>query len=142
MKGDSAAFRALVRLLLRLFPEDIPGVTRAEMEETLYDRCRREGNSQSFFLLRELWCLFRHGIGERLAGSRVPSALSGFSDDLRFASRALLRHKSFSLGAVVMLGLGIGLTTAAFSMNTGMARIVQRFEDPEELVFLWGVEEG
>jgi len=140
MKGDSPVFRTLVRLLLRLFPEDKPGVTRTEMEETLYDKRRGEGDSGSFFLLRELWCLFRHGIGERLAGSRGPSPLAGFSDDLRFASRALLRHKAFSLGAVVMLGLGIGLTTAAFSMNTGMSRIVQRFEDPDELVFLWGVE--
>ncbi len=141
MKGDSPVFRTLVRLLLKLFPEDTPGVIRTEMEETLYDRCRGEGGSGSFLLIRELWCLFRHGLGERLAGSRGPSPLAGFSDDLRFAFRALLRHKVFSLGAVVMLGLGIGLTTSVFSLYTGMSRIVQRFEDPDELVFLWGVEE-
>jgi putative ABC transport system permease protein len=142
MKGDSPVFRTLVRLLVRLFPEDIPGVTRSEMEETLHDRCRGEGDPGSLLLLRELWCLLRHGIAERLTASRGPSPVAGFSDDLRFAFRALLRHKAFSLGAVVMLGLGIGLTTAAFSMSAGMSRIVQRFEDPDELVFLWGVEEG
>ena len=144
MKGDSPAFRFLVRLLLRLFPEDTPGLSRADMEETLQDRCREEGDFGSFFLLRELWCLLRHGIGERLQASRGSSLspLAGFFDDLRFAARALLRHKVFALGAVVMLGLGIGLTTAAFSMSAGMARVVQRFEDPDGLVFLWGVEEG
>lgn len=112
------------------------------MEETFIDRCRVDRGSSTFFLLRELWCLARHGMGERLASFPGPPPLASFFDDIRFAFRALLRHKVFSLGAVVMLGLGIGLTTAAFSMNTGMARVVQRFQDPEELVFLWGVEEG
>jgi putative ABC transport system permease protein len=79
---------------------------------------------------------------ERLASLRTSSPSSGWLDDLRFAIKALTRNKIFALGAVAMLALGIGLNTAAYSLHTGMARVVERFQNPDELVFLWGVEEG
>jgi putative ABC transport system permease protein len=66
---------------------------------------------------------------------------SGFGYDLRFAVRGLMKSPAFTFGAVVMLALGIGVNTAIFSMNTGMLRVVQRFNQPDELVFLWGVSE-
>jgi len=61
---------------------------------------------------------------------------------VRLSARNLSRTPVFSLGAIVVLALGIGVNSAIFSVNTGMSRIVQRFEDPEELVFLWGAEPG
>ena len=94
MRADSPVLRALVRFLLRLFPEDTPGVTRTEMEETLFDRFRAEGRPSLFFLLQEAWHLLRHGVHERLGGLESPQPLSGFADDLRFASRALIRNKT------------------------------------------------
>ncbi len=51
-----------------------------------------------------------------------------------------MKNPVFALGAVVMLALGIGVNTAIFSMHTGMARVIQRFDRPDELVFLWGTE--
>jgi putative ABC transport system permease protein len=68
--------------------------------------------------------------------------MAGLLDDLRFAVRGLGRNKAFALGAVFMLALGIGLNTAMFSMHTGMSQVVQRFDDPDKLVFLWAVEES
>jgi putative ABC transport system permease protein len=70
-------------------------------------------------------------------GSRNP--FRGFGYDLRFAVRGLLKSPAFAIGAVIMLALGIGVNTAIFSMNAGMLRVVQRFHQPDELVFLWGV---
>ena len=43
-----------------------------------------------------------------------------FVADLRYASRALLGHRSFALAAVLTLGLGIGLTTAIFTIINGV----------------------
>jgi len=142
MNTNGPFLQALLRLLLRLFPEEADGVTRTEMEETFRDRCRAEGRPGVAFLMAELWFLLRHGLAERLGGLGPLGPAGGLIDDLRFAVKSLSRNKSFGLGAVVMLALGIGLTTAAFSMHTGMSRVVQRFEAPNELVFLWGVEEG
>ncbi len=70
-------------------------------------------------------------------GNRNP--FGGFGYDLRFAVRGLMKSPAFTIGAVVMLALGIGVNTAIFSMNAGMLRVVQRFHQPDELVFLWGV---
>ena len=65
MKPESRLLKALVRLLLRLFPEDVQGITRSEMEETFYDRCRAQGRPPFLFIVRELWCLTRHGLHDR-----------------------------------------------------------------------------
>ncbi|MGD2122300.1 MAG: hypothetical protein PVJ76_11175, partial [Gemmatimonadota bacterium] len=142
MSADSALLRRLIHLLVRLFPEGSSGVTREEMEETFYDRCRAEGRPDLAFLLRELWFLLSCGVQERMEDLGPLRPLRGMTDDLRFASRALVRNKLFALGAVVMLALGIGLNAATFSLHTGLARVLQRFEDPDGLVFLNVVEEG
>jgi putative ABC transport system permease protein len=156
----SNLLRWLVRLLLRLFPEDVRGVSRADMERTFFDGYRQgwgRGNSSEagrspdarcqnragrIRLLLELWSLLRQGIHERLGSLGRPGLPGGFGDDLRFALRALSKHRVFTFGAIVMLALGIGVNTAVFSMTKGMSRIVERFEDPDGLVFLFGVEEG
>jgi putative ABC transport system permease protein len=74
--------------------------------------------------------------------TRHRNPLGGFGYDLRFAVRGLMKNPAFALGAVIMLALGIGVNTAIFSMNAGMLRVVQRFHQPDELVFIWGIQEG
>lgn len=65
-----------------------------------------------------------------------------FVDDLRYALRALTKRPLFALGAVVMLALGIGANTAIFSMHTGMGKVAERFEAPDELFFIRRYERG
>lgn len=161
-RSSHPLLRRLVRALLRLFPEDVRGITRADMEATFFDAYeaagteergrrrpesgthgrRRPGAAGAAFILREIPALIRHGAAERWEALEPPPLFRGSADDLRFALRALRRQPSFVLGAVVMLALGIGVNTAAFSVSAGMSRIVQRFHDADRLVFLWGVEEG
>jgi len=130
--------KTLLRMLLRLFPQDTPGIDRAEMEETFFDAVR----GRPLSVPRELFFLLLNGLAERLESMRRSLRFSGFVDDFRSALRALRRRKAFVLGAVLMLALGIGVNTAVFSMGAGMSRVVQRFQDHDELVFLWGVEPG
>ena len=57
--------RALLRMLLRLFPDDVDGILRGEMEETFMDGYRRSP-SPFWYAYRELWGLLRNGAAERV----------------------------------------------------------------------------
>ena len=145
-RADSlpAWVRRLVGAILRLYPEDGGGFRREEMAETLFDRCVSEGPAgrRPRFVLREILSLAAFAVRERIRGARDLRPVAGLTDDFRFATKALGRHRAFALGAVIMLALGIGVNTAVFSLVRGEFRIADRFEDPGTLVFLWAGDEG
>lgn len=57
--------------------------------------------------------------------------------DLRFACRQLLRNPGFSAVAILTLVLGIGATTAIFSVVHGVLLVPQPFEHPHTLMMVW-----
>ncbi|MDX2149174.1 MAG: ADOP family duplicated permease [Bryobacteraceae bacterium] len=58
--------------------------------------------------------------------------------DLRFALRTLLRNASFALASVAVLALGIGATTAVFSVVWAVLLKPLPYPSPHRLVQLWG----
>src|SRR5436309_13746548 len=57
--------------------------------------------------------------------------------DVRFATRTLLKNRGFTLIAMVTLALGIGANTAIFSaMNSVLLRAFP-LRDPAKLVMIW-----
>ena len=60
--------------------------------------------------------------------------------DLRFALRQFRRAPAFAVVAAVTLALGIGATTAIFSVVNGVALRPLPFDHPEQLVQLWGID--
>jgi hypothetical protein len=56
------------------------------------------------------------------------------SRDLRFAIRMLLKQPAFDLIAVLTLGLGIGATSAVFSLIQGVLLTPPPYQKPEQLV--------
>ena len=57
--------------------------------------------------------------------------------DLRYAARSLVRHKAFTATAVATLALGIGATTAIFSVVDGVILRPLPFGNPDRLVHLY-----
>ena len=62
--------------------------------------------------------------------------MSAFAQDLRFAIRQLRKTPGFTLTVVFTLALGIGATTAIFSLVQGILLRPLPFSDPDRLVLL------
>ena len=60
--------------------------------------------------------------------------MDNLSKDLRFAVRTLLRHRAFTIVAVITLALGIGANTAIFSVVNGVLLRALPFRNPEQLI--------
>src|SRR5438105_1314497 len=64
--------------------------------------------------------------------------MNSFWQDLRYGMRMLLKHKGFTLVAVLSLALGIGANTALFSVVDAVLLKTLPVEEPERLVlFEW-----
>src|SRR3954462_3016399 len=60
--------------------------------------------------------------------------------DLRYAVRASVRSKSVAILAILAFALGIGVTTAVFSIFNGVLLAPLPFPDPEQLVAVYGTQ--
>lgn len=65
------------------------------------------------------------------------SGMLTFLNDLRFALRTLRRAPSFSIAAILALGLGTGSAAGVFSLLRGVVLRPLPYEHPERLVMLW-----
>src|SRR5438445_8786996 len=65
--------------------------------------------------------------------------LDDLTHDIRYAVRTLfLSHRTFAITAVSMLAIGIGVTTAVFSVVSGLVLRPLPFPQPDRLVQLHG----
>ncbi len=79
---------------------------------------------------------------ERVRAERRAEMLDQFRQDTGFAFRSLLKRPGFAAIAVLTLGLGIGGTTAIFSVLDVVVLRPLPYENPDDLVLFWGVETG
>jgi putative ABC transport system permease protein len=63
--------------------------------------------------------------------------LGGWGQDLKFAWRGLRQHAGFSVLAILTLALGLGGTTAIFSVVYGVLLQPLPYRQPDRLVALW-----
>jgi len=139
-------------LLMRLFPRAF----REDFEQQLMElyRYRREDARRragpfwavrfwvfiSTDLLRSSWAE-RRGVGEAPIAHDVVSnetkgggGMDGWGQDFRYSVRRLIRSPGFSLAALAILSLGIGVNSAAFSVVNALLFQTPPFEEPERLV--------
>src|SRR5215472_12307944 len=116
----------LYRILLHLYPASF----RAEYGEemcTAFGQRRRETNF-ALLWLEMLIDLFSNA-------PRVHFDI--LRQDLRYAARTLLAAPGFALTAITVTALGIGATTAAFTMVDHVLIRPLPFPDPDRLVRIW-----
>src|SRR5262245_28828781 len=116
-------------LLLHLYPASFRNEYGSEMR-AVFERRRAQTSASG---MPALWMA---AIGET-----VMNAAAVHSDilrqDLSYTARMVRRTPGFALTAVVIVALGIGATTAAFSVTDFVLLRPLPFAEPDRLVNMW-----
>jgi predicted permease len=116
--------------LLRLYPASFRAEYGAEIARIFRER-RREASG--VFAVLALWA--------ELVADTITAAIPAHADilrqDLAYTMRALGRSPGFTVTAIVVTALGIGATTAAFSVADYTLLRPLPFRDSDRLVKLW-----
>src|SRR5262245_22083204 len=78
-------------------------------------------------------------VKERVRDVRVGAWLDVLRQDVRFALRTLTRRPGFATVAVLTLGVGMGATTAIFSLIDSVLLKPLPFHEPDRLATVWEV---
>jgi putative ABC transport system permease protein len=118
------------RWLLRLYPASFRAEYGDELSAVFEER-RREASG-----------LVAHvGLWIGAIADTAPNAVRVHADiarqDLRYTLRTLSRAPGFAATAILVAGLGIGATTAAFAIADHVLVRPLPFQDPDQLVKLW-----
>jgi putative ABC transport system permease protein len=76
-------------------------------------------------------------VKEEVRDARGAPALEVLAQDLRFALRSLRRAPAFTATAILILGLGIGMATAMFTVFDAVVLRKLPVSDPDRIVYLW-----
>ena len=117
------------RLLLRCYPRSFRHEYGEEMYR-LFDERRRRATPAG---RAALWA---EALGDAV-GTAPRVHLDILRQDLRYARRALSQSRSFAVTAILVTALGIGATTAAFSVCDRVLFPRLPYQDPERIVRIW-----
>jgi predicted permease len=116
--------------LLRLYPASFRAEYGAELTHIFSQRRRNATNPISILYV---WVTELIDILVNASGVHVDI----LRQDLRYTVRTLARTPGFTLAAIIVTGLGIGATTAVFSITDHVILRPLPFTNPDQLVQLW-----
>ena len=76
-------------------------------------------------------------VKERVRDIRIGNNVETTMGDVRYAWRGLWRSPAFATVTILTLGLGIGCTTAIFSLVNALLLEELPYREPSQLVFVW-----
>jgi putative ABC transport system permease protein len=139
--------RALIQCVLALYPGAFRRGQRDALMQTYTDvlQARGSGVGTWLWLLRDAGATsLRIRFEAALRGNRSREEttmgwtwMDGLRHDLVFAFRTLRKSPAMTAAAVLTLGVGIGATTAVFSVVKGVILDPLPFEEPDRLVQVW-----
>jgi len=124
----------LYRLLLHLYPASFRNEYAGEMC-AVFARRQRDTSAVG---LATLWI----GVFFEVLFNAAAVHLDILRQDLRYTARALRRTPGFAATAVLVVALGVGANTAAFSLADQVLLRPLPFPHPEQLVKLWEAVPG
>jgi putative ABC transport system permease protein len=142
--------RWLIRGALLAFPAEARRLNTAALETAVLDAAHdalRTGGWPGLIwtVVAETLDVVRAGLGLRMrtgdrrtpTGHKWEGKMGSWVSDVRFAFRGLKRHPGFAVAAVAVLSLGIGASTAIFSVVDGVLLRPLPYPDADRLVLLW-----
>jgi predicted permease len=130
MSFDSAQGRRLYALLLLLYPSSFRAEYGAELHAIF---ARRRRDARSFGARLGLWA---EAVSDVL-GNATRLHWEMLRQDVSYTLRSLRRTPAFTITVVLVSALGIGATTAAFSVADHVLLRPLPFAEPDRLVKLW-----
>jgi len=144
----------LVRLLLRLYPEEFRARYGEEMERTFEEQWQEKRAARpvraAVFLGKTLTNVIAAALRERLEAARGGAGgthdeggherrrrrgmVTHMGEDIRYGLRSLRRNPAFTTVVLLTLALGIGMNTAVFSVLYGVMFAPFPWRDAERLV--------
>ena len=122
-------------LLLRLYPASFRNEYADEMR-AVFARRRREASGP--LAVAALWL----EAAADVLGNAALVHLDILKQDLAYTARVLRRTPGFAITAILIVALGIGATTAAFSVTDFVLIRPLPFPEPDRLVKLWETTPG
>lgn len=142
--------RRLFRALLRLYPASFRAAYGEEMTRFFLARLERARERGGRAGVARAWGravvdVGRTAVAERrsrraargLSPSRGGGMTGSLLNDVRYASRRLRATPLFTLSAVAILGIGIGLNAAVFNLADTLLFRPPPFPDPDEFVHVY-----
>lgn len=130
-----SALDPLARLIVRILSRVLPPSTADDVVGDLVEQYRRRRRFPRLWLVGQAVDL-AWGLSGSLNDPRPPASvrLDVWVNDVRYAFRSLFRSRGFAAVALISLALGIGLTTAVFSVIDGVLLRPLPYDDPEHIV--------